>query len=81
MSNYVATPQAAIDLILSQLRISQEDFLIDLGCGVAVGTINICAFTRFQTAGLGVDIDRDLVSQAEQSSKAAGLDNLVSWKR
>ena len=78
VSPYVATPQAAIDLILTQLRLSQEDFLIDLGCGV--GTINICAATRFQTAGLGVDIDRDLVDQARQSSVAAGVDSLVSWE-
>ena len=33
VSPYVATPQAAIDLILTELRLGQSDFLIDLGCG------------------------------------------------
>ena len=39
VSPYVATPQAAIDLLLSELMLSSDDYLIDLGCGV--GTINI----------------------------------------
>eukprot|EP00092_Neocalanus_flemingeri_P018065 GFUD01019550.1.p2 GENE.GFUD01019550.1~~GFUD01019550.1.p2 ORF type:complete len:188 (-),score=54.27 GFUD01019550.1:5-568(-) len=78
VSPYVATPQAAIDLILKQLLLSKEDFLIDLGCGV--GTINICAATRFQTAGLGVDIDRDLVNKATQFSEEAGVSNMVRFE-
>ena len=58
VSPYVATPQAAIDLILEELKLNSEDFLIDLGCGL--GTINISAAVKYKTPGLGVDIDKDL---------------------
>ena len=78
MSPYVATPQAAIDLILTELRLSQSDFLIDLGCGV--GTINISAAKQFKTGGLGVDIDKDLVAQAVQNSEQAGVASLLTFQ-
>ena len=78
VSPYVATPQAAIDLILTELKLGQSDFLIDLGCGV--GTINICAAKKFQTAGLGVDIDKDLVEEATKLSKQAGVAQLCNFQ-
>jgi len=78
VSPYVATPQAAIDLILTQLDLEQDDFLIDLGCGV--GTINICAAKRFSTGGLGVDIDPDLVDQATHFSQTAEVANMVKFE-
>ena len=71
--------QAAIDLILSSLSVSSSDYLIDLGCGV--GSINLTAATRYGVAGLGVDIDPTLVSQATRAAEEAGLEDLVTFRQ
>ena len=78
VSPYVATPQAAIDLILTKLAITQTDYLIDLGCGV--GTINITAAKKYHTAGLGVDIDEDLVLEARKLSEQEAVSAIVDFK-
>lgn len=76
VSPYVATPQAAIELLLSELELTESDFLVDLGCGV--GSINITAASRYNTKGLGVDIDPDLVKTATEAVRVAGLEDMVS---
>ena len=78
VSPYVATPQAAIDLLLSELSVTSSDLLVDLGCGV--GSINITAARRYNTPGVGVDIDPDLIKTCEVSAKEAGLDHLVTFR-
>ena len=78
VSPYVATPQAAIDLLLSELSVTSSDLLVDLGCGV--GSINITAARRYNTPGVGVDIDPDLIKTCEVSAKEAGMDHLVTFR-
>ena len=63
--------QAAIDLILSELQVTCSDFLVDLGCGT--GNINITAASRHSVSGLGVDIDSDLVKEAQKNATQAGI--------
>lgn len=77
VSPYVATPQAAIDLLLLELQLNSDDYLIDLGCGV--GSINISAAQQYNTPGHGVDIDSDLVTSAENSAQHHGLQHMVSF--
>ena len=71
VSPYVATPQAAVDRILSELAVTSSDYLIDLGCGT--GNINITAARCYQVPGLGVDIDQDLVTSAVDTASGAGV--------
>jgi len=77
-SPFVATPQKAIDLLLKTLEVSSDDFLVDLGCGH--GTINITAAKEYGTAGLGVDIEQDLVDIANKSAQQLNLSSLVEFR-
>ena len=58
-------------MILSELNVTSADFLVDLGCGT--GDINITAAKKYRVPGLGVDIDSDLVSQAQTHATEAGI--------
>ena len=78
VSPYVATPQAAIDLMLAELSLTSSDYLVDLGCGV--GSINITAAQTYSTPGLGVDIDTDLVNTAQKTAADEGVDDLVRFR-
>ena len=78
VSPFVATPQAAIDLILKGLKLTAEDFLVDLGCGR--GTINICAASQFKCRGLGVDIDGSLVEEARKEAEEKGVGERVEFR-
>merc|ERR1719147_601764 len=78
VSPFVATPQAAIDLIMTELNLGPQDFLIDLGCGQ--GTINITAAKKHRVKGLGVDIDPSLVEEASASAAQQGVRDLVDFQ-
>jgi hypothetical protein len=78
VSPFVATPQAAIDLMLAELQLTDQDFLVDLGCGQ--GTINICAARDYGTRGLGVDIEPGLVAEAQVRAAEAGVAGLVEFR-
>jgi len=78
VSPYVATPPAAVELLLSGLRLTAQDFLVDLGCGT--GTINLMAARQTGTPGLGVDIEPGLVAAAARAGEAAGLAGLVQFR-
>ena len=78
VSPFVATPQAAIDLILEGLKLTSEDFLVDLGCGR--GTINICAASQYKCGGLGVDIDGALVEEARKEAKEKGVSERIEFR-
>ena len=77
VSPFVATPQAAIDLILEELNLGDEDFLVDLGCGH--GTINITAAKDYRCPGLGVDIEPKLVEEAQVKAREAGVEQMTTF--
>ena len=77
-SPFVATPQAAIDLLLEGLQLTEEDYLVDLGCGQ--GAINITAAARFGARGLGVDIEPSLVEEAGRAAEEAGVAARLEWR-
>ena len=79
VSPFVATPQAAIDLILKGLKLTSDDFLVDLGCGH--GTINICAASQYKCGGLGVDIDGTLVEEARREAEDKGVSERIELGR
>ena len=49
----------------------------DLGCGD--GRIVIAAAQKFGARGVGVDIDANLINQAEANAKAAGVERRVTF--
>jgi hypothetical protein len=76
---YVPTPQAVVDAMLDIARVGPGDFVIDLGSGD--GRIVLTGATRNQAAGMGVDIDGELVDQANASARRLGVEQRVQFRR
>lgn len=71
------TPEPLVEHMLDLAGVGPGDHLIDLGCGD--GRIVIAAARRGATA-LGVDIDAERIAEAEAAARAAGVEQLVSFR-
>lgn len=67
---YVPTPQVVVDTMLQMADVGPEDFLIDLGSGD--GRVVLAAVKR-GARGLGVDLDRYLLSEASEAARRDGV--------
>ena len=63
--------------MLTLAKVGPRDVVYDLGCGD--GRIVIAAAQKFGARGVGVDIDANLINQAEANAKAAGVDRRVKF--
>jgi SAM-dependent methyltransferase len=77
LAPYVPTPSDVVDRMLALAKVGPRDVVYDLGCGD--GRIVIAAAQRFGARGVGVDIDANLINQAEANAKAAGVDRRVKF--
>jgi SAM-dependent methyltransferase len=77
LAPYVPTPSDVVDRMLTLAKVSARDVVYDLGCGD--GRIVIAAAQKFGARGVGVDIDANLINQAEANAKAAGVDRRVRF--
>ena len=77
LAPYVPTPSDVVDRMLTLAKVSARDVVYDLGCGD--GRIVIAAAQKFGARGVGVDIDANLINQAEANAKAAGVDRRVKF--
>ncbi len=68
---YVPTPWLIVDEMLKLADIRAGDFVVDLGSGD--GRLVISAAQRFGARGYGVDIDRTLVTLANENAAKAGV--------
>ena len=68
---YVATPEPVVEAMLDMARVGPGDVVYDLGCGD--GRIVIAAASRRGARGVGIDIDADLVAEANQNARDAGV--------
>jgi SAM-dependent methyltransferase len=75
---YWQTPEPLIERMLDLAGVGPGDHLIDLGCGD--GRIVIAAARRGATA-LGIDLDPERIAEAEAAARAAGVEQLVSFRR
>ena len=78
LAPYVPTPQDVVDRMLALAQVTKDDVVYDLGCGD--GRIVITAARQFGTRGVGVDIDPQRIQESEANAKAAGVENLVSFR-
>lgn len=76
---YVPTPPAVVEAMLKLAGVGANDFVIDLGSGD--GRIVLAAGIRYQASGMGVDIDQDLVDQANASARQQGVADRVRFLR
>ena len=74
---YVATPPAVVAKMLELAQVTQDDVVYDLGSGD--GRIVIMAAQRFGARGVGVEIDPQLVWEAHDNAKRAGVADRVQF--
>jgi SAM-dependent methyltransferase len=77
LAPYVPTPADVVDRMLTVAKVGPRDVVYDLGCGD--GRIVIAAAQKFGARGVGVDIDANLINQAEANAKAAGVERRVKF--
>lgn len=78
LAPYVPTPHEVVDRMLTLAGVGKSDVVIDLGCGD--GRIPIAAARKYGARGIGVDIDPQRIAEANANAKAAGVEQLVTFK-
>jgi len=73
---WVPTPQATVDAMLELTKVTEKDFVIDLGSGDGVTVIS--AAKKGATA-LGVEFNPDMVELARKRAKEAGVADKVTF--
>ncbi len=79
LAPFVPTPQDVVDRMLELAEVTSRDVVYDLGCGD--GRIVITAARKYGAQGMGFDIDPERIRDSVANAKAAGVDNLVSFKQ
>ena len=77
LAPFVATPDEVVDRMLALAKVGPRDVVYDLGCGD--GRIVIASAKKYGARGVGVDIDANLINQAEANAKAAGVESRVKF--
>jgi len=77
LAPFVATPEDVVDRMLTLAKVGPRDVVYDLGCGD--GRIVIAAAKKYGARGVGVDIDANLINQAEANAKTAGVERRVRF--
>ena len=75
---YVPTTTEVVDRMLDVAKVGPLDVVYDLGCGD--GRIVIAAAKKYGARGVGVDLDPARIREARANAKAAGVENLVTFK-
>jgi ribosomal protein L11 methylase PrmA len=75
---FVPTPPAVVEAMLKLANVGPRDYVIDLGSGD--GRIVLMAASKFKARGMGVDIDPDLVDQANASARKLGVADRATFQ-
>ncbi|MDV2993687.1 MAG: hypothetical protein N4J56_003341 [Chroococcidiopsis sp. SAG 2025] len=76
---YVPTPQPVVDAMLKLANVGKNDVIYDLGSGD--GRIPITAAQRYGARGVGIEIDPQLVQEANRNAKTAGVSDRVQFSQ
>lgn len=74
---YVPTAPSVVERMLEIARVGPDDYVIDLGSGD--GRIVIVAAKKHGARGHGIEIDPQLVAQANANARAAGVSDRASF--
>jgi len=75
---YVPTPHRVVDAMLRVAKVGKRDVLYDLGSGD--GRIPIAAAQKFGiTRSVGIDLDQELIDEANRNRIKAGVDERVKF--
>lgn len=75
---YVPTTTAVVNRMLDMAKVRPLDVVYDLGCGD--GRIVIAAAKKYGARGVGIDLDPARIREARANAKAAGVEQLVTFK-
>jgi SAM-dependent methyltransferase len=76
---FVATDYEVVDAMLALAEVKPRDYVIDLGSGD--GRILIAAARSHGARGLGIEIDRARIREAEANARAAHVTDRVRFQR
>ena len=74
---YFPTPQSVVDRMLQHAKVGPADFVIDLGSGD--GRIVLTAAKKYGARGLGIEIEPQLVSEANYNARRAGVSDRAKF--
>jgi SAM-dependent methyltransferase len=76
---YVTTPPEVVTAMLKAAGVKPGDLVYDLGCGD--GRIVIAAAREFGARGVGVDLYREHIAQAQRKAREAGVAERVEFRQ
>jgi len=77
--HYVPTSNGVAEAMLKLANTTAADVVYDLGSGD--GRIVIAAAKKFGARGVGIEIDPELIKQAEKNAVKAGVSDKVSFRQ
>lgn len=75
---FVPTTMQIVDRMLEVAGVTEKDVVYDMGSGD--GRIVIRAAQKYGARGVGVELDPQLVEQAREKAKEAGVSHLVEFR-
>ncbi|MGB3860566.1 MAG: methyltransferase domain-containing protein, partial [Candidatus Aminicenantaceae bacterium] len=78
LAPYVATPMSVVEKMLEMAELDKDDVLYDIGSGD--GRIVITAAKKYGVHAVGIELDPQLIKQSRANAKAAGVENLVTFR-
>ncbi|PWL27530.1 methyltransferase domain-containing protein [uncultured Roseivirga sp.] len=76
---FVKTPEELLDKKLELAQITQDDLIIDLGCGD--GYVMIAACQRYGCRAIGYEIDSEIVEMATKAVEESGLSDKIEIRQ
>jgi len=76
---YVPTPQQVVDRMLELGEVTKDTYVIDLGSGD--GRIPVTAAKEHGARAMGVDLNPQRISEANENARKAGVTDKVSFKQ
>jgi SAM-dependent methyltransferase len=74
---FVPTPQTVVNAMLDLAKVTEDDFIVDLGSGD--GRIVLTAARLYSARGLGVEIDPELVAKSNAEAKSRGMGERIKF--
>jgi len=74
---FVPTPQEVVDAMLRMADVTEADVVYDLGSGD--GRIPITAAQAFGATGVGIELNPDLIREANENAARAGVGHKVTF--
>ena len=74
---FVPTPQEVVDAMLRMADVTEADVVYDLGSGD--GRIPITAAQTFGATGVGIELNPDLIQEANENAARAGVGDKVRF--